>query len=153
MRKFCDLAARVCDIMHKGVVSCDPSDSLKKVASMMQDNQFRSVVVADPSGDTWGLISVMELMKYLEEDLEKVAAEDAMQPYKIEVDPQWPVERAIEIMKRRKIEHLIIIDPHVGPKRAIGILTSFDIIRYMSEIETGKFEHILRFPEVNRDKV
>jgi CBS domain-containing protein len=133
--------------MHKGVITCDPSDSIKTVASLMRENECRSIVVADPSGDTWGLISVMELMKYLEEeDLEKVTAEEAMQPYKIEVDPQWPVEKAIEIMKRRKIEHLIIIDPHVGPKRAIGILTSFDIVRYMSEIETGKFEQILRFP-------
>lgn len=146
MKNVCDLTMRVCDIMHKGVVTCDPSDNLLRVAEMMLENQFRSVVVADPSGDAWGLISVMELIHFVEEDLEKVTAEEAMRPYKIEVDPQWPVERAIEIMRRRKIEHLMIIDPHAGPKRAIGILTSFDIVRYMSSIEAGKFEQILKLP-------
>ena len=147
--KFCDLTMRVCDIMHKGVVACDPEDSLRKVAKIMRVNHFRAVVVADPSGDTWGVISVMELIKFMGKDLGKVTAEDAMRPYKIEVDPQWPVERAIEIMKNKKIEHLIVIDPHVGPKRAIGILSSFDIVRYMSQIEAGRFDQILKFPDVS----
>jgi predicted transcriptional regulator len=139
--------------MHKGVVTCDPADNLKRVAEMMRENQFRSVVVADPSGDTWGLISVMEIIRFVEKDLEKVTAEEAMRPYKIEVDPQWPVEKAIELMKSRKIEHLMIIDPHAGPKRAVGILTSFDIVRYMSQIEVGKFEQILKFPNVDGGRV
>jgi predicted transcriptional regulator len=60
------------------------------------------------------------------------------------VDPQWPVERAIEIMRKGKIEHLIIIDPHAGPKRPIAILTTFDIIRHMSQIEVGNYEQMLR---------
>ncbi len=146
MMKYCDLTTRVCDLMHKGVVTCDPADSLKEVAAVMRENKFRAVVVADPSGDTWGLISAIDLMRFVAGDLEKLTAEDVMRPYKIEVDPQWPVEKAIETMKTKKIEHLIVVDPHAGPKRAVGILTSFDIVRYISKIETGRFEQVLWFP-------
>jgi CBS domain-containing protein len=135
---------RVCDLMHKGVTCCYPEEAVKSVAKMIQANQFRSVVVVHQTGEVWGLISILDLVRHWGEDLEKLTAEDIMRPYKIDVDPQWPVERAIEIMRNRKIEHLIIIDPHAGPKRPIAILTSFDIILHMSQIETGSYERMLR---------
>lgn len=135
---------RVCDLMHKGVNCCYPEETVKSVAKMIRANQFRSVVVVHQSGEVWGLISILDLVRHHGEDLEQLSAEDIMRPYKIDVDPQWPVERAIEIMRKRKIEHLIIIDPHAGPKRPIAILTSFDIIRHMSQIKTGTYEQMLR---------
>jgi CBS domain-containing protein len=49
-------------------------------------------------------------------------------------------------MKKRKIEHLLIIDPHAGPKRPVGILTDFDIVRYMSDVEQGVYEQMLKIP-------
>ena len=135
---------RVCDLMHKGVSCCYPEETAKSVAKMMQANQFRSVVVVHQSGEVWGLISILDLVRQYGKDLEHLTAEDIMRPYKIDVDPQWPVERAVEIMRKQKIEHLIIVDPHAGPKRPIGILTSFDVIRHMSHIETGQYEQMLR---------
>jgi predicted transcriptional regulator len=135
---------RVYDLMHKGVNCCYPEETVKSVAKTIQASQFRSVVVVHQSGEVWGLISILDLVRHWGEDLEKLSAEDIMRPYKIDVDPQWPVERAIEIMRKRKIEHLIIIDPHAGPKRPIAILTTFDIIRHMSQIELGNYEQMLR---------
>jgi CBS domain-containing protein len=138
---------RVCDLMHKGVTCCYPEETTRSVAGMMQANQYRAVVVVHQSGEVWGLISVLDLIRRYGEDLEQLSAEDIMRPYAIDVDPQWPVERAIDLMRRRKIEHLIIVDPHAGPKRPIGILTTFDIIRHMSQIETGQYEQTLRMHE------
>jgi CBS domain-containing protein len=135
---------RICDLMHRGVVTCSPDDNLEHVARIMKANQFRSVVVAHESGEVWGLISMMDLIRHYGQDLTKIRAEDVMRPYRIDVDPQWPIEKAIGLMKQRKIEHLIIIDPHAGPQRPIGILTSFDIVLHMSAIETGRFEQMLK---------
>jgi len=128
------------EIMHKGVVFCYPDDTVKDVVKTMNDNQIRSVVVVDQTGEVWGVISIMELMPFYGGDLEATKAEDVMQPYKIEIDPQAPVEDAIELMKKRKFEHLVIIDPHAGPKRPVGILTSFDIVEYMSGLNVGRYE-------------
>ena len=47
-------------------------------------------------------------------------------------------------MKKRKIQHLLIIDPHAGPKRPVGILTDFEIVRYMSDVELGVYEQMLK---------
>ena len=67
-----------------------------------------------------------------------------MQPYKIDVDPQWPVEKAVDLMKKKRIQHLIIVDPHAGLIRPIGILTSFDVVKYMANISSGEFSQMLR---------
>ena len=136
--------SRVCDLMHRGVLYCFPDDSAKTVAEMMVTNQIRSVAVADESGEVWGSVSMLDLLRLYGKDLENTHAQQIMRPYKIEVDPQWPVEKAIELMKKRKIEHLLIIDPHAGPKRPVGILTDFDIVRYMSDVELGVYEQMLK---------
>jgi CBS domain-containing protein len=132
--------------MDRDVVFCHPDDSVHDVVRMMKANQFRPVVVVHETGEVWGLVSRLAVIRFYGEDLEKIRAEDVMRPYKIEVDPQWPVEQAINLMKRTRHEHLILIDPHAGPRRPIGILSSFDIVRYMSGIETGHFEQILKMP-------
>ena len=138
---------RVCDLMDRDVIFCYPEDSVKDVVRMMKADHFRPVVVVHESGEVWGLVSRLAVIRFYGEDLEQIRAEDVMRPYRIEVDPQWPIEKAIDLMKRTKYEHLIIIDPHAGPRRPIGILCSFDIVRYMSGIETGQFEQILKMPQ------
>jgi len=137
---------KIHDLMHKGVLFCYPEDSVKDVVTIMHENQIRAVAVVDETGEVWGVISVMELLPLYGKDIEAIKAEEVMRPYKIEVDPQAPVEDAIELMKKRKIEHLIIIDPHAGPKRPVGILTSFDIVQYMSGLNVGQFERLLKMP-------
>jgi len=128
------------------VLYCYPDDSAKVVAEMMAANQIRSVAVVDETGEVWGSVSMLDLVRLYGKDLERTQAQEVMRPYRIEVDPQWPVEKAIELMKKRKIEHLLIIDPHAGPKRPVGILTDFDIVRYMSDIEQGVYEQMLKIP-------
>jgi CBS domain-containing protein len=134
----------ICDLMHKGVISCDAEDNVKDVARMMEDNRFRSVVVVNEKGEVWGIITYRELFPHYGKELTKITAQEIMRPYRIEVDPQWPVERAIELMKRLRYYHLIIVDPHVGTKWPVGLLTSFDVVRYMAQLEEGHFEQMLR---------
>jgi CBS domain-containing protein len=137
---------RVCDLMDREVIVCYLDDTVSQVVQAMKANQFRPVVVVDVSGEVWGLISRLAVIRFYGEDLDQIRAEDAMRPYKFDVDPQWPIEKAIELMQRTKFEHLMIVDPHAGPKRPIGILSSFNIVWHMSRIESGHYEQILKMP-------
>jgi len=141
---------KICDLMHKGVISCYAEDSVKDVAGMMNDHQFRSVIVVNENGEVWGLITYREMLPQYGKNLSKIMAQDIMRPYRIEIDPQWPVESAIEIMKRLHYYHLIIVDPHVGTKWPVGILTSFDVTRYMAHLEMGHFEQVLKLRKEER---
>jgi CBS domain-containing protein len=132
--------------MDRDIIFCYPDDSVKHVVLMMKANQFRPVVVVHEAGEVWGLVSRLALIRFYGEDLDRIRAEEVMRPYRFEIDPQWPIETAIDLMQRTRYEHLIIVDPHAGPRRPIGILSSFDIVRYMSGIESGHFEQILKMP-------
>ena len=135
---------RICDLMHKGVISCFVEDSVKDVAEIMDDHEFRSVVVVNERGEVWGIITYREMLRHYGKDISKLKARDIMQQYRIEVDPQWPVEKAVEVMRRLQYYHLIIVDPHVGTKWPVGILTSFDVVQYMAQLEAGHFEQLLK---------
>ncbi len=47
-------------------------------------------------------------------------------------------------MEKEKFDYLLITEPYTESKRLIGILTSYDIVRYMSGIEPGYYEHLLK---------
>ncbi len=132
--------------MDRDIIFCYPDDSVTDVVLMMKANQFRPVIVVHEAGEVWGLVSRLALIRFYGEDLDRIRAEEVMRPYRFEIDPQWPIETAIDLMQRTRFEHLIIVDPHAGPRRPIGILSSFDIVRYMSGIESGHFEQILKMP-------
>lgn len=135
---------RVCDLMHKGVISCFSHDTVKDVARIMENNHFRSVVVINEQGEVWGLITYREMISCYDRNLEKITAGEIMRPYRIEIDPQWPIENAIKVMKKLRYYHLIVVDPHVGTKWPVGILTSFDVVRHMARLEAGHFEQLLK---------
>lgn len=135
---------RICDVMHKGVIFCYNNDSVRDVAKIMDEHHIRGIVVVDDTGEVWGHISNTDLLHYYHENIDKLTAEDIMRPYKIEVDPLWPIEKAIKIMKKNKIEQLIIIDPNAGLKRPVAILTSYDVVQFMSGLNTGRYEKVLK---------
>jgi CBS domain-containing protein len=135
---------RICDIMHRGVIYCYLHDTVADAARMMLENQVRAIVVADENGEVWGMVSNMDIIALHGRDLDTITVEQIMKPYKIEVDPLWPVEKAVELMKRNRFEHLIIVDPNAGPRRPVAIVTSFDIIQYMSALLRGEYLQTLK---------
>jgi predicted transcriptional regulator len=138
---------RVCDLMHKGVIFCYLDDTARDIAKIMAGNQIRSVAVVDDSGEIWGVVSITEMLPLYGRNLNDIKAKDIMKPYKIDIDPQMPVKEAVELMKKKKIENWVIVDPHAGPKRPVGILTTCDIVQFMSGLEAGHMEQYIKLHE------
>ena len=60
---------RVCDLMDREVITCNLDDNLKDVLTMMKGNRFRTVVVQDETGEVWGLISRLAVIRFYGENL------------------------------------------------------------------------------------
>lgn len=130
--------ALVRDYMHRGVITCHLDTPVKEIARIMDANNIRSVVVTDDRGEVWGIVSLISILKAWGKDLEKLTAEDILQPYTVTISPESPIEEAVELLKKKRIEHLVIVHPGVV-RRAVGILTTFDIIQHMAEMPTGTY--------------
>ena len=123
------------DLMHRGVVTCHLETSIRDIAYMMEENDIRSVVVTDDLGKVSGLISILSIFGAWNKDLDRMTAEDILLRYAATISPDSPIEAAVELMQQKRIEHLIIVNPET--QRAVGILTTFDIVQYMAGIAAG----------------
>jgi CBS domain-containing protein len=83
---------KVRDAMKAGVITVDVEASVSQVISELTKNDVSGLVVIDEFGETWGVISSIDIVSALSdksiEDIDKLTAEDVMTPHAIEVDPE-----------------------------------------------------------------
>lgn len=135
--------ALVRDYMHRGVITCHLQTPVKEIAKIMDANNVRSVVVTDDRGEVWGIVSLISILKAWGQDLETLTAEDILQPHTITISPESPIEEAVKLLQKKRIEHLVIVHPGLV-RRAVGILTTFDIVEHMAGMPTGTYRRGLQ---------
>jgi CBS domain-containing protein len=123
-RTFEELTASV--LMEQDVVTCQPTDSGRYIASQMTKFNIGSLPVVDENGFLVGLVSEFDLLRILMEgrELKAVHADEIMSRELKVVYEDTPVEEAIRLLET---EHLIRV-PVVKDGKLIGILARRDIL-------------------------
>ena len=67
--------------------------------------------------------------------LRQVKAKDILIPYTFTITPSTPLKEAIQLMDKRKIEHLIVVSDRPGSKAILGLLHIEDIVDRMAQDE------------------
>ena len=123
--------ARVSDVMHPGILSCDPNAPLTEVARLMSTHHVHCIAVMGVTGNSgeklvWNVISDLDLLRAgLNTDGgEPTAAQIASTPI-VTVTTGTRLREAGELMLDRGVSHLIVIDPE--GERPIGVLSTLDI--------------------------
>ncbi|MBU1261389.1 CBS domain-containing protein [bacterium] len=122
---------KVLDVMTRGVVSVHLTDSVKEVAMALVENKIHAVAVMDDNGDAVGVISEMDLLKVISQDLDLTRAEDIMSSHLRSITPNSRLSEAAEVMLGLKVHRLIVLHPE--GRRAVGVLSISDIIREMTK--------------------
>jgi CBS domain-containing protein len=124
-------AAVVSDVMHRGIIACDPDATRAEVARLMAGHRVHCVVVLSPAHDqlkgslAWGIISDLDLLRAGIGDGQNQTARDlAAQPV-ISIKPAMALREAAELMVAYRVSHLVVIEP-VG-QRPVGVLSALDI--------------------------
>jgi CBS domain-containing protein len=112
----------VCDAMHRGIVTCPPTATMREVAELLAEHGVHCAVVADETGRTlWGIVSDIDLMRGLRSPLPLTAGNLAALDV-LTVDPQDELRRAAQLMAEHDVAHLIVVDG--GP---VGMLSTLDV--------------------------
>lgn len=122
---------KVRDAMTRGVISVHLTDSVRDVARVLIENKIHAVAVMDDNGDVIGIISEMDLLGVMDQDLDLTRAEDIMSSYLRSITPDSSLEEAAEIMLGLKVHRLIVLHP--DGRRAVGLLSITDIIKEMTK--------------------
>jgi|SRR5215207_1555214 len=128
-----DLVA-VGDVMHAGVIGCDPAAPLAGIASVLAREQIHCVIVSrvehTPSGEriAWGAISATDLVRALDASDTSVTAERLASDPIVTVDPDDSVARAVQLMAEHDTAHLVVVRNDFP----VGILSALDVARAAS---------------------
>lgn len=105
-----------------------------EAARIMSHYRLRTLPIVE-NGNVEGQISAKQIVdlikKQLEESNRRVNASDIMTGDPIVIDSHKTVSAAKSIMKRRRIDHLPVVDNN----HLVGIITSSDIMKLMSPSE------------------
>ncbi len=119
------------NVMHKGVIGCRPSTPLDEVVRIMADTNLRVIVVTGPDDEALGIISQLDVIPLYAQDLRGQKARDVMSTKVIAIPPEMTLDEAVKIMVERKITHLVVSERGDVGLRALGILSSSEVIREM----------------------
>jgi CBS domain-containing protein len=113
----------VADAMHRGVVKCPPSASIREVAELLSAHRVHCAVVTEPAGGAlWGIVSDLDLMRGLGSPVALTAGNlAALDP--ITVSPSEQLDRAAQMMAEHDAAHLIV----VAGDAPVGILSTLDV--------------------------
>ena len=122
--------ALVSDAMRPQVLTCPPDASLRTVARMMAAEHVHAAIVSDAGsrgkeGQTWGIVSDMDLLRAANEDIDERTASWAAVSEFLSVAPDERLARAVEMMTEHDVTHLVVVDP--ASDKAVGVLSTLDV--------------------------
>lgn len=119
--------ARVRDAMHTGILTTDPSTSLRVVARLMAEQRVHVVAVADPdhARRPFGMVTTLDIAAAASEGTDLTAGEAVAGTEIVTVSSAEQLDYAAQIMAKHRLEHLMVMDAVTG--HPTGVLSSLDI--------------------------
>jgi CBS domain-containing protein len=123
----------VCDIMHRGVITCWADESVLDVVRRLHEYSISAIIVLDESGRAEGVISQTDLARaYVQGNWQNRRADEIMNPHVVTIIGDIPLDAAIQIMLDKRIHRLLIVQGGLTPNRPVGVLSLSDVVREMA---------------------
>jgi signal-transduction protein with cAMP-binding, CBS, and nucleotidyltransferase domain len=127
------MGEKVARLMRRGAITCRAEASIRDVAQIMAVNSAHYCVVINNQHEVLGIISSRSILKAFGRDLDQTMAKDILLPYTFTITPNDPIEVAIHLMNRRKIEHVVVTMGLTGNRTVFGMLHAEDIVDKMTQ--------------------
>jgi CBS domain-containing protein len=121
------MSLKVEDVMVEKVISVSEKATVKKAAELMDQHEIGCLIVMK-NGKPIGIVTETDMVKRVilgSVDPEKTKVWIIMSKPLIVVDPQMNLDEASQIMRKRKIKKLPVLEK----KRLVGLVTMTDIVR------------------------
>jgi len=128
-----DEVARARDVMHYGVITCQPDTPVSVVAQRMLKYGVSTIIVTDAEGFLAGIISqtdiVLARQRRSAEEVADLQARDILTPSVLTCHMDTEVTKAITFMTRNRVHRLIVVEERDGREWPIGVLSMTDVVR------------------------
>lgn len=123
-RKF---PIRVADIMSTPPITAKDNTPVEEVAKIMNENNIGSVMIVDSGGHLTGIITERDLIFAIANMKigKNLPAYMIMTENPITIEPDAPIDEALQKMRENNIRHLPVVDPE---KKPVGMVSLRDVI-------------------------
>jgi CBS domain-containing protein len=122
---------KVLSLIKRGAVTCTEDTTVRQVAQIMVINRIGYCVVLNPKHEVLGIISLRSILKAFGADLDKLTAKDILIPETITITPSTPLKNAIDVMSKKKVDHLIVVSDKPGSHAIMGLLRAREVLQSM----------------------
>jgi CBS domain-containing protein len=117
---------RVSDCMHHGVLSCSPTDPLRKVAAIMANHRVHAVLITDREGSRpLGVISDLDVVGAAARGEDERTAGEATTREPVTISSDALVRDAARLMSDHGVSHLVVVDSASG--YPAGVISTLDV--------------------------
>src|SRR5262245_17556 len=130
------------ELMHKGLITCQPNTSLGKVATLLTQQHVHALLVTEQDGKSLGIISDFDLLagEWLSVDREsldtmrKMTARDLMTSPIESIEADTSVEEAAKRMIEKQIHRMVVTEAG----NQIGVISVSDFVASIAAQERAK---------------
>ncbi|KFB76050.1 MAG: crotonyl-CoA carboxylase/reductase [Candidatus Accumulibacter sp.] len=124
-----DDGTRVRDLMHRGIISCTPDDTVGTVAKIMVDKEIHAVVVMDEQGMAVGVVSQTDMVLARQgrtpDQARAMLAREVMTPGCATCDADMLLSDAVSLLTARRMHRLVVTEKD----QPVGVLSMTDVVR------------------------
>jgi len=124
-----DDGTRVRDLMHRGIISCTPDDTVGTVAKIMVDKEIHAVVVMDEQGMAVGVVSQTDMVLARQgrtpDQARAMLAREVMTPGCATCDADMLLSDAVSLLTARRMHRLVVTEKD----QPVGVLSMTDGVR------------------------
>jgi CBS domain-containing protein len=140
------------DVMTPNPASCEPGDSIRHAAEIMQREDVGAVPVVDGKNQRLvGIVTDRDVaIKIVAAggDVDRSTVADAMTSNPASVREDEDVSRGVSLMAERQVRRMPVVD---GQGRLSGIIAQADVAtRVNQDTETGRMVEAISEPRTNR---
>lgn len=123
-----DDGSKVRDLMHAGIISCTPEDTVGTVAKIMVDKEIHAVVVME-QGKATGVVSQTDMVLARQgrtpDQARAMRASEIMTPGCATCDADMLLSDAVSLMTGRRMHRLVVTEKD----QPVGVISMTDVVR------------------------
>ena len=114
-------------VMTSPVLTMPPTATLQDSIQTLLDRRINAFPLVDDSGHIAGIVTSTDVFAALRSDVDLKQPLHTMATRSVQcVEAEAPIERAVEIMRRRDVKHVVVVD---AERRVVGIVSIKDVLR------------------------
>jgi CBS domain-containing protein len=134
------------DLMHPGVLTCQPNATLGQVAVLLTQHQVHALVVSDREGRPVGIISDYDLLagEWLSVDdeslstMRQLTAHDLMSYPVDTIEANMPLKEAAHTLIEKDVNRLLVTENN----KPVGVISTTDFVASIAKEEKPKRETV-----------